>query len=274
MTRAHTSRHYSFLAYLFFFLLVAACTPPGNERLEAPGSREQQTDASELRELFAQNYIDPLSDYIKANSADTAKAEAVEKVKAERMKRCRRVAARYHRRAKNSVNLEKLTRGYGYSCPQVVAAFAALITVKTNENAVEKTRATQKDAVFDADTEKSVGLLMSKNIDESAPWYNVKKNFLFSCEDAFTAEIKKEVLRLCTVPAARGDARSQYYLGKTYAADESTRANLEEAFIWLNLSVRGGFQKATALRDKIGTLLNPAEHIKARHRAMEIAASY
>ncbi|MDO6442834.1 tetratricopeptide repeat protein [Marinobacter sp. 2_MG-2023] len=89
----------------------------------------QKTPASgldqEVRPLFEQPYIDPLTEYLRRHEGDSTKTAQLDQVRQERERRCAAVALRYNKDEISETGLALYRRGYGFSCPQDVAAYEA-----------------------------------------------------------------------------------------------------------------------------------------------------
>ncbi|EDN70994.1 hypothetical protein BGP_2997 [Beggiatoa sp. PS] len=81
----------------------------------------------ELDELLAQKYIDPLTNYIRQHQKDNLRKSYVQQVIKERNRRCAETEKRFQKQPKNARTLVKLTKGYNYSCPDVITQFAQRI---------------------------------------------------------------------------------------------------------------------------------------------------
>ena len=136
--------------------------------------RHMDPEASEVQPLFDQQHIDPLTRYLEKHANDPARANHLARVRTERDRRCGDIAGRYAKKSANEANLDKLKRGYAYSCPPVVEEFA--------------TRVAEAQLRIDSKAAENCYLLFSI------------KNYL-------------EAQAACEPPAQQGDARSQYNLG-------------------------------------------------------------
>ncbi|ALG67080.1 hypothetical protein [Beggiatoa leptomitoformis] len=84
--------------------------------------QEEQT----IQALFRQNDIDALTRYLERNVNNSDKYAYVQRVWTERDTRCKKIAQTYTNSPKNETILNSLENRYQYSCPQVVADFAAM----------------------------------------------------------------------------------------------------------------------------------------------------
>ncbi|MDM8559310.1 hypothetical protein [Candidatus Parabeggiatoa sp. HSG14] len=87
----------------------------------------QEILAQEIEALFTQSYINPLTDYLLKYQGDNSRASYLKRIETERQKRCGKIGKRFQQQDKNSTTLVQLTRGYNYSCPQIVTGFAKSI---------------------------------------------------------------------------------------------------------------------------------------------------
>jgi hypothetical protein len=89
--------------------------------------QQEQKQEQELQHLFAQPRIDPLTDAINGHEGDNTRMLYVQRLKTERAKRCSEIERRFQIQPKNNRTLAKLTKGYNYSCPDVITRFAQRI---------------------------------------------------------------------------------------------------------------------------------------------------
>lgn len=261
--------------YLVFCLLFTGCASfePG-EILSQPQKWFEQTDEQpevavakpaadlqyedELRALFEQPYIDPLTDYLATHSEDRNRADPLRKVSAERQIRCQKIADIYAERALSHENLQRYQAAYTYSCPTEVAAFAKRVAKAETETASAETTPVESPAPFEA-------VILNEEI-ESA----VDKAQLNDCYLLTTISNFREAKEKCLSPANEGDVRSQvnmaliHYalveysqalqwalkveqdapraqllLGEMYAAGHGVKQNDETAFNWFKNAAEG-----------------------------------
>jgi len=110
-------------------IVLGGCASVPREPVTGAGVQDDSRVAveREVRELFNQPYIDPLTRYLESYSANYARADFIRQITEERERRCADIAARYEEQPKNIESLERYRRGYSYSCPEDVAAFEALV---------------------------------------------------------------------------------------------------------------------------------------------------
>ena len=206
---------------------------------------------AEIEALFAQPYIDPLTDYLNLHIEDESRAEALRKVNAERKYRCQKIAENYATRPLTKESLTLYKAGYNYSCPKDVEAFA-LRLAKANE-LTQKT--TQAEPPPPNENETVV-------LDEAIV-SNVNKQQLNDCYLLTNISNFPEAKQACLSPANKGDVRSQlnmalihkalaeytqsrqwaekveqhsprarYLLGELYALGLGVKQNDQAAFSW------------------------------------------
>jgi len=106
-------------------------TPPEKNQLSQKTVEKRVDPVSEVEQLLSQPYIDPLTRYCKRYAGDSTRLDQLERIEKERQRRCEKVAKDYQKLGKTTANLTKMSAGYGFSCPQQVEAFAALVTDPT-----------------------------------------------------------------------------------------------------------------------------------------------
>lgn len=169
---------------------------------------------AEIAALFEQPYIDPLTRFLNNHGKDASRADDLSRVRQERDRRCGEVAERYRSRAANSSSLNKLERGYRYSCAQVVDAFAARIKAAGVSTQAAAHSAVKAEA---GETELAVesAAMASVRIDSGAAE---------NCYLLFGIKNYRDAQAACGPPAEQGDARSQYNLGVIYDTLNDTAA--------------------------------------------------
>lgn len=163
----------------------------------------------ELTALFGQPYIDPLTRYLKEHGKDASHTEDLSRVRKERDRRCGEVARRYREAPATTSTLAKLERGYRYSCPRVVDAFAERVAVIDTPGPVEVSSAVEHEAAE-------------------------------NCYLLFGIKNYREARAACESPAMQGDARSQYNLGIIFG----TLSDNAMALKWTRLAVAQGLPEA------------------------------
>ncbi len=83
---------------------------------------------NEVNNLLRQSRIDPLTRYLNTYANDPRYVRELERVRAERDRRCEDVGDRYAQRPATPANLQRLRRGYSFSCPAQIASFERRVT--------------------------------------------------------------------------------------------------------------------------------------------------
>ncbi|RLA44868.1 MAG: hypothetical protein DRR06_08655 [Gammaproteobacteria bacterium] len=135
---------------------------------------DMDPETREVQSLFDQQRIDPLTRYLEKHANNPAQADHLARVRTERDRRCDEIAGRYATKSANEANLNKLKRGYAYSCSPVVEEFATRV----------------------AEAQPRIGTKAAEN-----------------CYLLFSIKNYREAQAACEPPAQQGDARSQYNLG-------------------------------------------------------------
>lgn len=196
-----------------------------------------QTD--ELQALFAQPYIDPLTDYLAKNQHDDALRDVLARVKAEREKRCADIALLYQKRAKTAANLAKLRTGYQRSCAHVVEAFAVLVesSVPSASPAQATTARVTKPPTLVPEApspdlvEPSVG---------SQTYAVYRQQVLLNCQFKLAAQDMQAVIDSCQRLARQGEALAQSYLGTAYMQQQQ----VAQAEYWWRKAAEQGLAQA------------------------------
>lgn len=265
-----------------------------SERLETLNSanpKPQNYDA-EVNTLFAQPYIDPLTDYLNRHLDDENRAEPLRKVSTERKIRCQKIANKYADRPLTQDSLNLYKAGYNYSCPKDVEAFALLLA------GTEKAE-TSESASAPTDTSP----VADKPVLDQAIVSNVNKEQLNDCYLLTTISNFREAKQACLSPASEGDARAQlnmaiihkamgeypqsfewaekaqdysprarYLLGELYASGQGVKQNDEAAFHAFEKAGEQGYPDAQYMtawcyESGIGTRKNPEQALSWYQRA-------
>ncbi|SDU12462.1 tetratricopeptide repeat protein [Halopseudomonas salegens] len=198
-----------------FVLLVGCSGLPERQTDSGETDKESTSDSqsereTELAELFAQPYIDPLTRYLEEHEDNRRYSAYIAKVTTERDQRCQAIAEQYRGRAASQENLNRYRRGYLYSCPDDVSAFA---------ERVEKAMAVERQAnQRSSDTRSSVQETTQRQIN--------------NCYLYFTIRNLRRARNNCEQPAAAGDPKAQHHL----ASLERTDGDLASALEWARLS--------------------------------------
>ena len=182
--------------------------------------KEQERHA-EVQALFDQEYIDPLTVYLQRHGEDSDYAPYAELVRAERSERCGVVAARYAPQDPNAATLQRLKRGYVFSCPAVIDAFALRVSAAQSAVATQ-TNATPVTPTAKADTPVSQRAASSNNAKDCYLLFSIK-NF-------------QQAQPSCSAAAAKGDGKAQHHL----AVIAQTDGDQSEALRWARESAGQG----------------------------------
>jgi len=216
----------------------------------------------EIEVLFAQPYIDPLTDYINQHIDDERRAEPLRKVSAERKVRCQEIADKYLTRPLTQESLNLYKAGYSYSCPKDVEQFAVRLAEANKQAPTASSQA--EPPVSD-----------EKVVVDKAIVSNVNKEQLNDCYLLTTISNFREAKQACLPPANKGDVRSQlnmavihkalteysqslqwaekveqdsprarYLIGEIYALGLGVQQDYQTAFEWFEKSGQDGYAEA------------------------------
>jgi TPR repeat protein len=184
-------------------LFLGGCAglhPTPKESSAVVGEKTQRDGGelpSEVKELLEQPNIDPLTRYLDRHGSE--RSALTDQVRKERDKRCTVIADSYAARDKTAANLEKLEKGYRYSCPAAVQAFAAQVN-----HGVAETKPVEM---------AQGGSSVAAASPAPAPSAVADKAAIEKCYLPFAIKNYREAHDACGIPAAMGDARAQYNLG-------------------------------------------------------------
>ena len=170
---------------------------------------------AEVDALFAQPYIDPLTRYLERYQDESAAARHLDRVAAERDRRCQVIADSYQQRAATRENLERYRRGYLYSCPDDVSAFARRLSANPQQHA----QAQQPPAPVTPPARQSTPAADSDRQQQAVNHRQRNNCYLY-----FTIRNPQQAREYCQQPATAGDAKAQHHLASLArsAADYST----------------------------------------------------
>jgi len=123
---------YRLLVIIIGGLLIAGCgslktsdvLSRTGDALSKIGQKSPTDDGDqEIKPLFDQPYIDPLTEYLQRYAEDPSRSAQLGQVRQERERRCAAVARRYDMDEITEASLVLYRRGYSFSCPQDVAAY-------------------------------------------------------------------------------------------------------------------------------------------------------
>jgi len=159
---------------------------------------------AEVDTLFAQAYIDPLTDYLREHRNDERRADALRRVLVERERRCAAVGGVYAERAATEENLQRFRRGYTHSCPRQVTDFAQRVgTEVTSDPAADPVSVALVDGEDDS---RDAAPVLPPAPTRSSAAADLALN---DCYLLTTIRNYSEARAACSEPAAAGDSRAQ-----------------------------------------------------------------
>lgn len=236
-----------FMTLISFLLSACVSNPSTSNPPEKPSVTT--TIQAEVKRLLAQNYIDPITRFIFMHEKDKAYQNALQTLSKERNHRCEQIAKQYQTQPKTQTQLDKLRKGYHFSCPQQVDAFA--IAVTKAKKTVEEAPVLQKPDNNQQQTES-----------------------LQACNRSYDDMNYARALADCKPLALRGYADAQLKLGMMYADGRGTTKDYQTAYLWLSLAVQSGMSQAKVLRDSIARLLSKEELVNVHDKASKISNAY
>ncbi len=237
-------KHY----WIFLTLLLTACLPQTKPVVPDAKITTQQKIQHEVKMLLKQSYIDPITRFVFVHEQDKAYQAVLKTLKAAQAKRCDQVAKRYEKLPKKQIQLDKLSQGYQFSCPDVVFNFA---------QAVAKKQALAQQFSL-----------------KKRDHHGQQAKTLQACDRSYEKMDYANALHHCQLLASQGHAEAQLKLGMMYADGRGVRKDYQAAYIWLTLAVQSGIQQAQVLRDSIAGLFTQKELIDAHDKAAKIANAY
>lgn len=221
---------------------------------------------SEKQSLFTQPFIDPLTDYLIEHQGDPARQSVVREVRQERDRRCDEIARQYSGEPATQPVLERYNIGYGYSCPQQVAAFEQRLKRQPPEPPPEPAAQPQPAVVDQAPTAEEM---------------IVSDQALSDCYLLTSIRNFSEARAVCRLPAENGDVRAQtnmavvahafedyasalswaekaapesaqaaFLLGQMYATGRGVSQNVDRAVYWYQQAARQGHSESQAILDR------------------------
>jgi len=178
------------------------------------GSKDEEVRDKEIQALFAQPYIDPLTRYIEQHSDDDRFAVQLARVAAERGRRCEDIAVNYSERAASHENLNRMRRGYVYSCPSEVQIFAA--RVDSSRNSKSSTPSPVEDEIVVTPAEGASGTTAAQGSSASNTELEeaLNRRQRSDCYLLFTIRNNTQAQRACLPLATRGDAKAQHHMAQ------------------------------------------------------------
>ncbi len=228
------------------------------------------TYEQELRALFEQPYIDPLTDYLRQHREDENRAATMGRVRAERDRRCRVIADQYAEKPATEPILAQFRAGYLFSCPARVAAFSERVT-----------RSRASPPVAEPEPTVSSPEPVGPSPDQRA----MSDCYLLTSIRNFSA-----AREACLAPARAGDTQSQtnlaiiayafedypealqwareaadqsseaaYLLGQMYAAGEGVAPNEQQAVYWYTKAAGQGHEQAIGILKRNGNRVSGSD---------------
>lgn len=206
----------------------------------------------EVKLLFAQPYIDPLTRYLAEHKNDKSRASVLPTVLKEREQRCQEIAKRYDSRDKTKANLNRLTRGYNFSCPKVVSNFAQQVEAKTVVQATELKETTAETTVEITETTANTSAPVQTaaasqpdlNTQSVKPAAKANETALTQavtdCQVLFKIRNYAEAKTTCLPPAEQGNAIAQHNLGEMAALSD----DYAQAVNWMQRAAQQGYAPA------------------------------
>lgn len=217
----------------------SSTTEGPTESAPGPISPEQ-----ELADLFDQPYIDPLSEYLQRHRGDAERAGELSQVRKERQRRCQAVAERYVSEPLSETALDRYRAGYGFSCPQQVAAYEQALGEKQEQK--------NRQQIASAEPE--------------GPEPAVREQ-LNDCYLLTTIRNFSEALQACRAPANAGHVKAQTNM----AVISHALADYRQAYRWARVaapeSQEAAFLLAEMYSNGQGVQQNLAQAEKWYHQA-------
>lgn len=182
-------------------------------------SKDDEARDKEVSALFAQPYIDPLTRYLEERSGDDRFAAQLARVAAERNRRCEDIADTYAGRAATRDNLQRMRRGYLYSCPTEVQRFATRVDSgadTTTASRSDSTRAAQvarPEKQVESPATEPVSSAGSDQADTELEDALSRRQHS-DCYLLFTIRNNTQALEACEPLATGGDAKAQHHMAQ------------------------------------------------------------
>ena len=233
--------------------------------------------AQGIEALFAQPYIDPLTEYLHRYENDPAHADQLEEVRKERERRCQDVARRYNTDEITEAGLALYRRGYGFSCPEDVAAYEARLEAMGggDTESAQQTPASAQQSVQSAGNAQNA--ITSSQLNECYLLTRIR-NFSAALEACrgpaengavgaqanmariYSALGQHELAHRWARQAAPESRHAAHLLGEMYAQGLGVKQDRSTAVKWFGIAAELGHAGAQDALDK----LNPAaEHANA-----------
>jgi hypothetical protein len=178
------------------------------------GSKDEQVRDEEVQALFAQPYIDPLTRYIEQHADDDRFAAQLARVAAERSRRCEAIDGTYSGREASRENLNRMRRGYAYSCPDEIQIFTA--RVERSAGTRDSIPASVDDEIAVAPAEIAPGSItapasaaLDTELEEA-----LSRRQRSDCYLLFTIRNNTQAQKACLPLAISGDAKAQHHMAQ------------------------------------------------------------
>ncbi|RBW48572.1 tetratricopeptide repeat protein [Marinobacter sp. F3R11] len=258
-------------------LLIAGC---GNlktsdvlsrtgEALSKIGQKVPAADLDqEIKPLFDQPYIDPLTEYLHRYAGDPARTAQLEKVREERESRCAAIARRYNADEITETGLESYRRGYSFSCPQDVAAYEARLEAMPRAQAPEPSRPAASESLKGESGGHDENLAVSGQLNDCYLLTRIR-NFsgaLEACRGLAESGVAGAQASMAQIQNALGDHESAYrwalkaapesgqaayLLGEMYAQGAGVAQDKSKAAKWFLTSAELGHAGAQDALDNL-----------------------
>lgn len=227
------------LLLLVITLLLAGCGSMSH-RDQIEQSSQSETEA-ELNALFSQPYIDPLTRYLETNRNNPARADERRRVRQERDRRCQVIADNYAQQEVTAQSVERFRRGYNYSCPRAVQAYASQLESKpvTPDSPV---------------------------VTEPAPLHAQSSD----CYLLTSIKNYAEAIRVCEAPAASGDLRAQTNMATIHYELKRYELALKWTKLAAESSAEAAFLLARLYEQGQGVEANPQEALNWYQHAQQM----
>lgn len=272
---------YRWPAILLFLALLSGCAQlKGSEFFARTGealsrigestpSRDlsAQDLSAEVDALFEQPYIDPLTEYLHQHANDASRETQLQRVEIERERRCDVVARRYNSDEISKTNLALYRRGYSFSCPEDVAAYAARLESMgarpappqptRNTPAVEEPKVKSNDVLADESDGKDLPAQETMVESDSVDPAQLNECYLLTRIRNFSGALKA-----CLGPADAGVTGAQVSMARI----QSALGQHEAAFGWATKAAPESGQAAYLLGTMYADGLGTAQDIEAARK--------
>jgi TPR repeat protein len=232
------------LLLLVITLLLAGCGSMNHQQQMEQSS--QNKAESELNALFSQPYIDPLTRYLETNRNNPARTDELRKVRQERDRRCQVIADNYAKQKVTAQSVERFRRGYTYSCPRAVQAYASQLESKST---ISKTAPDSPSIT----TEQIPAHVQSSD-----------------CYLLTSIKNYAEAIRVCEAPAASGDLRAQTNMATIHYELKRYELALKWTKLAAESSAEAAFLLARLYEQGQGVEANPQEALNWYQHAQQL----